>query len=113
LAAAFSLAPQVEDTAPGICTIRIDGLPAAEREPALRRALEQLAALGLPATAGAGATPGLALYAARRAEPLLMVGDGRAFLAGLPLAAADPPTELASILAGWGVRTLGDLTDLP
>ncbi len=113
LAAAFALSPQVEDTAPGVCTVRLDGLAEAGREPALRRALARLAELGLPATAGAGATPLLALYAARRAEPLLMVGRGRAFLAALPLAAADPPPELAAILAGWGVRTLGELTDLP
>ena len=112
LAAAFSLSPYVEATAPGLCTIQITGLPAARREAALHQALEQLAALGLPATAGAGSTPLLALYAARHAAPLLLLDGERAFLAALPLAAADPPPDLAAILAGWGIRTLGDLTDL-
>src|SRR5207237_4860298 len=35
------------------------------------------------------------------------------FLAPLPLAAADPPAELAGVLHGWGLRTLGDFTALP
>ena len=112
LAAAFSLSPFVEATETGICTVQINGLAPARHEPALREALDRLAALGLRATAGAGPTPLLALYAARQADPLLMIGNERAFLAPLPLAAADPPAELAAILSSWGLRTLGDLTDL-
>ncbi|MET0261848.1 MAG: DNA polymerase Y family protein [Rariglobus sp.] len=113
LAAAFGISPFVEATAPGVYSLQIDGLTARRREPALREALDRLTALGLHATAGAGPTPLLALYAARHASPLLLIGSERAFLAPLPLAAADPPRELAAILAGWGLRTLGDLTDLP
>lgn len=113
LAAAFSVSPQVELTAPGLCTLNIAGIAPAEREAALRRALAQLSALGLPATAGAASTPLLALYAAHRAAPLLFLDDERAFLAALPLETADPPAELQPILSGWGLRTLGDLTDLP
>ncbi len=112
LAAAFTLSPAVEATAPGLCTIDITALPPARREPALRQALQQVSALGLAATAGAGSTPLLALYAARHASPLLLVDNERAFLSRLPLAAADPPPELAPILAAWGLRSLGDLTDL-
>src|SRR6185295_10357601 len=113
LATAFSLSPAVEATAPGICTVQVDGIATEDREPQLRRALDLLDALGLHGTAGLGDTPLLALYAARRAEPFLAVGDSRAFLAPLPLEAADPPIVIAVILAGWGIRTLGDLTDLP
>lgn len=112
LAAAFSVSPQVELTAPGLCTLNIAGIALAEREAALRRALAQLAALGLPATAGAASTPLLALYAARRAAPLFIPDNERAFLSALPLEAADPPAELIPILSSWGLRTLGDLTDL-
>ncbi|MEO6874451.1 MAG: DNA polymerase Y family protein [Opitutaceae bacterium] len=113
MATAFSLSPAVEATAPGIGTLDLAGTAAEAREPVVRRALAQLAALGLHATAGLGGTPLLALYAARRAQPFLAVGSARDFLAPLRLADADPPAELAEILDGWGIRTLGDLTDLP
>ena len=73
-------------------------------------------------------TPLLALYAAHHAarapslshslsrearDPVVVITDARAFLAPLPLATAAPPPALAQILAGWGVHTLGALTDLP
>ncbi len=45
--------------------------------------------------------------------PILLVDNPRTFLAALPLAALDPEPALAEILARWGVRTLGDFTDLP
>lgn len=113
LATAFAISPAVEATAPGLCTLQIDGLADAAREPALRHALDRLVALGLQATAGAGPTPLLAFYAARQASPLLLIGDERQFLAPLPLAAADPSPNVRAILTGWGIHTLGDLTSLP
>ena len=113
LATAFSLSPAVEATAPGVCTLDVGGVAESEHEAVMRRALAQLAGLGLRATAGLGSTPLLALYAARRAEPFLAVGPAKTFLAPLPLAAADPPVVIEEILARWGVRTLGDLTALP
>ena len=67
LAAAFTLSPLVEATAPGVATAEVTALPAERREPALRQALAQLDALGLAATGGLAATPLLALYAARAA----------------------------------------------
>jgi len=126
LATAFTLSPLVEATAPGTATADVTGLAAAERLPALRRAVASLAALALPTTAGLAATPLLALYAAHHAacapslslsrearDPVVVVTDARAFLDPLPLATAAPPPALAQILAGWGVHTLGALTDLP
>jgi len=65
IAAALSVSPQVEDTAPGICTIQVSGLAENRRVPALRAAVGQLETLGLTATGGIAATPLLALYAAR------------------------------------------------
>jgi protein ImuB len=113
LAAAFTLGPMVEATAPGVATIDVAGRAAANREPALRAAVQTLAGLGLPATGGLARTPLLALYAARQTTDVFAVGDDAAFLTPLPLATAEPPPELAEILAGWGVHTLGQFTALP
>lgn len=115
LAIGFSLSPVVEDTAPGTCTLDLSGHPAAQQEPRLQAAVTQLRSLDLTVSAGLAATPLLALYAAREcpAGQVRTIEHPRAFLAGLPLAAAAPPEHLQPILAGWGVRTLGDLTDLP
>ncbi|PTX90943.1 DNA polymerase Y family protein [Opitutus sp. ER46] len=46
------------------------------------------------------------------AAPVLHVTDATTFLGPLPLAAADPPPEMASILHSWGLRTVGDLAAL-
>jgi protein ImuB len=127
LTARFPIAKQpLPERAPGTATADVTGLAADERLPALRRAVASLAALALPTTAGLAATPLLALYAAHHAacapslslsrearDPVVVVTDARAFLDPLPLATAAPPPALAQILAGWGVHTLGALTDLP
>lgn len=129
LAVGFTLSPSIEDTAPGVCTVDVAGLDPAQRSTACRAAITELAALGLPATAGLATTPLLALYAARTVCPtpdsqrsalsssasarIRQVTDVPAFLHPLPLAAADPPPELAAVLHHWGLRTLGDLIALP
>jgi len=135
LAAALTLSPAVEATAPGVCTVDLAGLAPAEREPALTAALDRLARTGLIATGGVAATALLALYAARwaggatcpqgaqlgppttlgssPAPRLLVVPEGRSFLAPLPLAVADPSPAVAAIAAGWGIRTLGEFAALP
>ncbi|MSU72462.1 MAG: DNA polymerase Y family protein [Opitutus sp.] len=110
LAVGFTLSPLIEATAPGVCTIDLKGADAATCPELSRRAVTELDQLGLPATAGLARTPLLALYAARIANPVLVVTDERNFLVPLPLATADPSPELAGVLANWGLRTLGDLT---
>jgi protein ImuB len=49
----------------------------------------------------------------RENPEILLVADEKSFLAPLPLSAADPSPELASIFHAWGLRTLGDLIALP
>jgi protein ImuB len=111
-AAAFGVTAYVEATAPGLCTLGLTQLPPTRHQPALQQALTQLARLGLEAAAGLGATPLLALYAARQAATgQVLAGDGR-FLTALPVAAAEPSSELAAILATWGIHTLGELAAL-
>lgn len=134
-AAGFAISPRVEETADGVCTVDLAGLDEARAQVLVAAAVAQLRQFALPATAGLASTPLLALYAARsltagpearrvdeaagRLEPpeitkhLRIVRDSRAFLAPLPLAVAEPSPELAAVLAGWGIHTLGALTDLP
>jgi protein ImuB len=130
LAIGFTLSPLIEDTAPGVCTADLKGTDAAKVTGNLEHAVAELARLSLPATGGLAATPLLALYAARSLEaqplplehgvvaespppPVRHVTEATPFLAPLPLATANPSPELAGVLAGWGLRTLGDLTALP
>jgi protein ImuB len=113
LAAAFTLAPRVEFTGPGCCTVDLRGADPARTGAQMRLRVTELAQAGLPAQIGAAATPLLAAYAARCAEPVLLVPDARAFLAPLPLAFAEPSSTHAEILQGWGIHTLGQLTALP
>jgi protein ImuB len=112
LAAAFTLSPRVEATAAGCCTVDLQGAQADRTEAAVRQRLGELGQAGLPARAGLGPTPLLAGYAARRADPLLVVRDPAAFLRPLPLAVAEPTPAHAEILRSWGLQTLGDLTAL-
>lgn len=135
LDAGFALSPRVEETAEGICTVDLaggGGLRAAEA--AVRPLLVRLAQQGLQVQAGLATHPDVALLAAKAIGPggastpvasanpaaiddiplpILLVDNPRTFLAALPLAALDPDPALAEILARWGVRTLGDFTDLP
>ncbi|MSU66097.1 MAG: DNA polymerase Y family protein [Opitutus sp.] len=116
LATGFTLSPTIEETAPGVCTADLKGGDRENLSPPVQAAVAELHRLGLPATAGIAATPLLALYAARSAlnqTPVLHITDPASFLTPLPLAAADPTTELADVLRHWGLRTLGDLTALP
>jgi protein ImuB len=139
LAAGFALSPRIEHTADGICTADLSGLDDTRGQSLLAAAVEQLRQFDLPATGGLAVTPLLALYAARSlsvapdpaSTPLLfveeartqastleskgvrIVRDPRAFLAPLPLTAADPAPELTAVLTAWGIRTLGALTALP
>ncbi len=113
IASAFTLSPRVESTAPGCCTADLQGASPTATEATLRLRLLELAAASLPARAAIGPSPLVALYAARDAAPLRVVDDASAFLAPLPLSAADPTPDQARLLATWGVHTLGGLTALP
>ncbi|MFN0066712.1 MAG: Y-family DNA polymerase, partial [Limisphaerales bacterium] len=116
VAGAFS--PNLEATAPGVVTLDLHGLARLrDADPAAMLAWAgevrtALAALGLRAVVGLGATPGVARHAARWGQGLELVTDAAAFLAGLPLAALEPSDDVAQQIAGWGLRRVGDLLAL-
>ena len=111
-ATAFTLSPRVEATDHGCFTIDLQGSEADLAEARMRACVEDLARVGIAVRAGAAATPIVAAYAARCANPVLVIRDGDGFLRSLPLAFAEPSDAQAAILRGWGVATLGDLTAL-
>lgn len=139
LAAAFTVSPHVEATAPGVVTIDAHGLSPPARVSACEAALARLALLGLFGTAGLARTPLLALYAARNRSRSLAPSRSlesrpieseerereaaiceiptnpsaeSSFLSPLPLSTTEPDLEIAGVLHAWGLRTLGDLTRL-
>jgi protein ImuB len=112
LAAAFALSPRVESTAQGCCTVDLQGADAAGTEAALHRRFLELRQLGVPVRIGAGETPLVARYAARCADPVLIVRDRESFLRPLPIEFAEPSPPQAAVLEGWGIRTLGGLAAL-
>ena len=80
---AFTLAPYVEATAPGICTVEFtDRKRVFEKVEDL---IEQLHAARLSARAGIAPTPDASLLAAHLAKPVLEVDCARDFLAPLPV----------------------------
>ena len=80
---AAALSPEIEATAPGVCTIHFTS-PKNCREN-LARVVEQLAALDLRAQAGLAATPDLSFLAAVLGRPVLQIDEPEKFLAPLPI----------------------------
>jgi nucleotidyltransferase/DNA polymerase involved in DNA repair len=80
---ANTLAPELEATAPGICTLHFTAINNA-RENA-ERVVRQLAQLHLTAQAGLAATPDLSFLAAVLARPVLQIDHPQDFLAPLPI----------------------------
>ncbi len=82
---AFTLAPYVEATAPGICTIQFtDNRDLMAK---LSRAIEQLAECEITAQAGIAHTPDTSFLAAHLARPVLQMDDTKEFLVPLPIEA--------------------------
>lgn len=79
----LTLAPYVEATAPGVCTIEFTDDRDLHRK--VTRVIEQLAQTELTARAGIAQTPDTSLLAAHLARPVLQVGDVDTFLASLPI----------------------------
>lgn len=79
----YTLAPYIEATAPGVCTVQFTDTRHVARE--VERVIAQLADAGITAQAGIARTPDASFLAAHLATPVLQINDARDFLAPLPV----------------------------
>ena len=80
---AATLAPEIEATAPGVCTVHFTSRKNCREN--VERVVRQLRELQLTAQAGIAATPDLSFLAACLARPVLQVDEAEDFLAPLPI----------------------------
>ncbi|MGI8433006.1 MAG: hypothetical protein ACR2MW_12045 [Chthoniobacterales bacterium] len=80
---AATLSPEIEATAPGVCTVRFTMRRNCRAE--VERVVRQLAELQLTAQAGLAATPDLSFLAACLGRPVLEIDNAQEFLAPLPI----------------------------
>jgi protein ImuB len=117
LDACLAVSPRLEDAAPGIVHVDLDGLARSMGDDAEigRRLRRHAGAVGLEARVGIAATRAAAGVAARvgPAVHVLPPGGERAALGSVPLATLDWPSGLARTFTRWGLATLGDLAALP
>jgi len=115
-ACAARVTPDYEATGPGLVVLDLGGTRGDLPEQAAG-GIRWLAEVRLPARAGLGGNPDLAVLAARLGNPVRVL-DGsaeriREQLAILPVTVLQPPAEWGDVFAWWGIRTVGDLGRLP
>lgn len=113
LSAGWTLSPLVEATAPGLCTVDLQGANRAQLADKISVMRRQLSEHGLSCKVGVGPNALLARYAAHMAEPECWVTDIKSFLAPLPLRILEMTESEERLFADLGVRTLGALTRFP
>ena len=79
----YTLAPYIESTAPGVCTVQFTDTRHVKRE--VERVVAQLQDAGIDVQAGIAPTPDASFLAAHLATPVLQIDDARDFLAPLPI----------------------------
>jgi protein ImuB len=135
LQTAYAFSPNIESTAPGVCTMELKGLAFHSDGNAVEqwagRMVEVLAQYYMEAKVGLAATPELALLAARAANPILALtptgshpmgererdsafvdGNHRGAFESFSISSLEPPVEILEILRRWGIRTIGELLAL-
>jgi protein ImuB len=83
LQSAFSLSPDIEETAPGIATIEFSDNRNLSSK--VERAVKRLSQAELIAQAGIASSPDLSFLAAHLAKPILRIDNPKDFLAPLPI----------------------------
>jgi protein ImuB len=109
---AYAFSPNIEATAPGICTLELSGLhlqSVAAIEAWAGKIISALAPLGLEARTGVAPTPALAALAA---DSNSIVREAAEFVAALPIESLQPAPEILGILSRWGIRTVGAFLNL-
>ncbi|MEO7300164.1 MAG: hypothetical protein ABI042_16490 [Verrucomicrobiota bacterium] len=112
LECANAFSPKIEATAPGICTLDLQGLSVATVENALlhlwaKKVIAQFSKVLFRAQVGVAENPDLALHAAKIASPFYFVENSDEFISSLSIETIEPPPEILNILGRWGVGTLG------
>lgn len=109
--------PLVEDAGSGTALLEMRGIAGSEPHwiASVREAVSSDAELArLPLRVAVGPSPFVARTAARvRDGGIVRAGEERAFVAPLPLRCLDLDTDTLGRLELFGVRTLGELADLP
>jgi len=117
LETALAHSPSVEDGGPGIVYLDLRGLEAlfgGEKEIA-RRILDTIAERGLSGRVGVAGSRAGSRFAARSGDGITIIPPGRDAhrLGPAPLALLDLDPRMAARFGRWGIRTLGELADLP
>src|SRR5579871_4568473 len=123
LQTAYAFSPNIESTAPGVCTLELKSLPFQSDSDAAsqwaEKIVEVLAQFYIEAKIGFAATPELALLAARAASPILVLqsenADSDSHTARVEtfsISSLEPTLEIQEILRRWGIRTVGELLAL-
>jgi protein ImuB len=115
LQSAYSFSPNIESTAPGICTVELKGLGLAGQESMqtwAEKILQTLSPFHLDAKIGVAPTPDLALLCAHGANSIAVVQNASEFIADLPVAALQPPLEIQEILRRWGIYSIAEFLAL-
>jgi len=117
LETALAHSPSVEDGGPGVVYLDLRGLEAlfgGEKEIA-RRLLDTIAARGLTGRIGIAGSRAGSRFAARSGDGITIIPPGcdAGRLGPAPLALLDLDPRMAARFGRWGIRTLGELADLP
>ena len=114
---ALAHSPSVEDGGPGVVYLDLrglEGLFGGEKDIA-RRLLGAMTERGLTGRIGVAGSRAGSRFAARRGDDITIIpsGEDARRLGPAPLALLDLDPRMTARFSRWGIRTLGELADLP